>query len=55
MGNKAKNAKSDVEHDYPLGLGETIDVVGPTIFLLSDASRWMTGTELILDGGMTLK
>ena len=39
---------------YPLGYGTTSDVSGLVVFLLSDASRWMTGTELILDGGFTL-
>lgn len=54
MTEKAQNVNSDLAKDYPLGLGETIDVVGPCIFLLSDASKWITGTELILDGGLTL-
>lgn len=54
MTEKAQEVNPDLEKDYPLGLGETIDVVGPCIFLLSDASKWITGTELILDGGLTL-
>jgi NAD(P)-dependent dehydrogenase (short-subunit alcohol dehydrogenase family) len=54
MTEKAQNVNNDLAKDYPLGLGETIDVVGPCIFLLSDASKWITGTELILDGGLTL-
>ena len=54
MTEKAQNVNDDLAKDYPLGLGETIDVVGPCIFLLSDASKCITGTELILDGGLTL-
>jgi NAD(P)-dependent dehydrogenase (short-subunit alcohol dehydrogenase family) len=54
MAEKAQNVNDDLAKDYPLGLGETIDVVGPCVFLLSDASKWITGTELILDGGLTL-
>jgi len=54
MTEKAQNVNDDLAKDYPLGLGKTIDVVGPCIFLLSDASKWITGTELILDGGLTL-
>jgi NAD(P)-dependent dehydrogenase (short-subunit alcohol dehydrogenase family) len=46
---------ADLEKDYPLGLGQPIDVVGPCIFFLSDASKWITGSELIMDGGLTLK
>ncbi|MPT05101.1 MAG: SDR family oxidoreductase [Delftia sp.] len=39
---------------YPLGLGKPEDVANATIFLLSDASRWITGTTLIMDGGLTI-
>ncbi len=38
---------------YPLGVGRAEDVASATLFLLSDASRWMTGTILTLDGGLT--
>ncbi len=36
---------------YPLGLGEPSDVASATLFLLSDASRWITGQTLVLSGG----
>lgn len=36
----------------PLGrMGKEEDLVGPTLFLLSDMSRYMTGHNLICDGG----
>lgn len=38
---------------YPLGYGEPEDVALPIIFLLSEASKWITGQDLILDGGRT--
>ena len=38
---------------YPLGYGEPEDVALPIVFLLSDASRWITGHDLVLDGGRT--
>ncbi len=38
---------------HPLGIGQPSDVAGSVAFLLSDQSRWMTGTNLILDGGVT--
>ncbi len=38
---------------YPLGYGEPEDVALPIVFLLSEASRWITGQDLILDGGRT--
>lgn len=39
---------------YPLGLGSLDDVVKPILFLLSDDSKWVTGTNLIVDGGGSL-
>lgn len=45
----------DGSKNYPLGYGEPKDVAGLAVYLLSDESRWMTGTDLILDGGFTLK
>jgi len=38
---------------HPLGLGEPEDIANGTTFLLSDASRWITGTDIIIDGGYT--
>lgn len=40
---------------YPLGFGEPEDVANTCLFLLSDASKWITGTEIIIDGGYTAK
>jgi NAD(P)-dependent dehydrogenase (short-subunit alcohol dehydrogenase family) len=39
---------------YPLGFGTPEDVANAAIFMLSDASRWITGTTLIMDGGLTI-
>lgn len=39
---------------YPLGLGKAEDVANTAVFLLSDASRWITGTNIIVDGGYLL-
>lgn len=38
---------------YPLGYGETRDVALPVIFLLSNASKWITGQSIVIDGGRT--
>lgn len=40
-----------IEERQPLGLGEPEDVANTIVFYLSDASRWVTGTNLFLGGG----
>lgn len=39
---------------YPLGFGKPEDVANAAIFFLSGASRWITGTTLVMDGGLTI-
>lgn len=41
----------EVNRSHLLGIGEPDVVSGSVLFLLSDSSRWITGTELIIDGG----
>ncbi len=36
----------------PLGLGQPQDIASGVCYLASEASRWMTGNELVLDGGL---
>lgn len=40
-----------IEARQPLGLGEPEDVANAILFYLSDASRWISGTSLIMGGG----
>jgi NAD(P)-dependent dehydrogenase (short-subunit alcohol dehydrogenase family) len=40
---------------HPLGLGQPKDIANACIFLLKDTSRWITGTNLIVDGGYSAK
>lgn len=42
------------EASYPLGFGEPEDVAHAVCFLLSNASKWITGENIRLDGGLTL-
>jgi meso-butanediol dehydrogenase / (S,S)-butanediol dehydrogenase / diacetyl reductase len=36
---------------HPLGLGSPNDLVGAYSYLASDASRWTTGSAIVVDGG----
>ena len=48
-----KELWEDVRKSIPLGrLGKPEDVASAVIYLLSDASEFMTGAELTVDGGM---
>lgn len=41
---------------YPIGrFGNPEEVAYACIYLLSDASQWVTGTKLVIDGGLTLR
>jgi NAD(P)-dependent dehydrogenase (short-subunit alcohol dehydrogenase family) len=42
---------SAIEKSHPLGLGNVSDVSNAIVFLISSMSRWITGTELVVDGG----
>ena len=46
--------KKGIVDRIPLGrVGETKDIVGPAIFLVSDAASFVTGQVLGIDGGLT--
>jgi NAD(P)-dependent dehydrogenase (short-subunit alcohol dehydrogenase family) len=50
-----ENLKNDL-NNYPLGrFGVPDDVANACIYFLSDASKWVTGTKLVIDGGLTLR
>lgn len=38
---------------FPLGLGQPEDISNTAMFLLSGAARWITGQNIIVDGGFT--
>jgi NAD(P)-dependent dehydrogenase (short-subunit alcohol dehydrogenase family) len=42
-----------IEAAHPLGFGTPEDVSGVVKFLLSEDARWITGTTLMIDGGLS--
>ena len=44
----------NINKQYPLGIGQTDDAAFMAEFLLSDKSRWMTGQQIVLDGGRSV-
>jgi NAD(P)-dependent dehydrogenase (short-subunit alcohol dehydrogenase family) len=51
--NESELAK--IKELHPLGLGTPEDVAYAALYLLSDASRWVTGSNLFVDGGYTAR
>ena len=47
--------RKKLEELHLLGLGNTEDVANACVYLLSDASKWVTGINLFVDGGYTAK
>lgn len=45
------NGLAELIKKQPLGLGEPEDVANAVCFLLSDAAKFITGTNLVVDGG----
>jgi len=39
----------------PLGIGSPNDIASAALYLASDESRWVTGTEITIDGGMSVR
>lgn len=51
----SEESKKEIINMHPLGLGKPEDIANTCTFLLSDASRWITGTNLIVDGGYSAR
>ena len=52
---KDPELRAQFEAKHLLGIGQCTDISNACIYLLSDASRWVTGQNLIVDGGYTAK
>jgi 3-oxoacyl-[acyl-carrier protein] reductase len=46
-----REAIDAIASKHPLGLGDPADLVGAYSYLASDASRWTTGSAIVVDGG----
>ncbi len=44
-----------LEQAHPLGIGVPEDVANAAVFLLAPQSRWITGIDLVIDGGYTAR
>ena len=54
LGDQDEEFKSKFCNRVPLGrMAEAEDLYGPMLFLASSASAYVTGTELVVDGGFT--
>lgn len=55
-GTVSKEQLQEDVKNYPLGrYGAPNDIAWAMIYLLSDASSWITGDNLVIDGGVSLK
>ena len=50
-----EESKNEIIKAHPLGLGKPDDISWASVYLLSEAARWVTGSNLVIDGGYTAK
>lgn len=53
--NLEENELVNIKREFPLGLGKPEGVANACVYLLSEASNWVTGTNLIIDGGYSAR
>jgi NAD(P)-dependent dehydrogenase (short-subunit alcohol dehydrogenase family) len=50
-----EDATAAYEQTHLLGFGEVDDIAQAALYLLSSASRWVTGTTMVVDGGYMVR
>jgi len=56
MGKNDSGFRTHLDSLHPIGhVGETIDIAYGILYLVSDESKFVTGSELVIDGGYTCK
>lgn len=55
IANMTPDQLAAIENQHPLGFGEPEDVASLIAFLISDSARWMTGSNIVIDGGYSTK
>ncbi len=54
IGKPLEEIRPEIDALHPLGgMGEPDDIAWAAVFLASDHAKWITGTELVVDGGYT--
>lgn len=54
VGRPIEDVGPEIDALHPLGgMGEPDDIAWAAVFLASDQAKWITGTELVVDGGYT--
>jgi NAD(P)-dependent dehydrogenase (short-subunit alcohol dehydrogenase family) len=55
LGKLSPEQIAKIEEMHPLGFGRPEDVAGPVKFLLSEDSKWITGSLMMIDGGLSIR
>jgi NAD(P)-dependent dehydrogenase (short-subunit alcohol dehydrogenase family) len=52
--NLSDEAVNSIVKSHPSGLGKPDDIASACLYLISEESRWVTGSNLVIDGGYSI-